>query len=126
MTNRQNILSANRDGLQDHNTDSWQSYYTPILRVAYNLGRKGIDLSNCVDFTGHRYGYAPESGISYNYANQSAECGLSLAVKTDGTEVGSVIWFTDRKKHNYTGLLLPILGSDDEAMILPYGFTVND
>lgn len=124
MTNRDNIIKANKDGLA--NKDSLKSYYTPILQSAFELGQMGIDLSDSADFTGYRYGLSPEHGLSYNYMDAKKEHGLSLAQKKDGTIIASAIWFCNRDKMEYTGLLLPMAGSDGEALILPYNFELLD
>jgi hypothetical protein len=117
LVTRKNILDANRYGLQ---TD-WGAgdFRTPVLQVACYLGREGVDLSQQPDFTGWRYGRGPETGISHNHRDDFSERGLSLAVKPDGSEVESTIWFSG-EKYTYTGLLLPFTGSDGEALILPY------
>ncbi|MDP2652050.1 MAG: hypothetical protein Q8O94_02850 [bacterium] len=123
VTSRQEILAANRVGLSD--TAFW-SYWTPILNIALDLGREGVDLSSQPDFSGPRYGKAPALGVSTNYADNVSERGLSLSVDSGGEVVGSSIWFLGREKTEYTGLLLPYTGSDGEALILPYGFEIFD
>lgn len=68
--------------------------------------------------TGYRYGNIPESGLSFNYADDRAEKGLSLAAINNTDEVGSTVWFTDRKVVTVSGVLLPVTGSDGEPLIL--------
>ncbi len=122
-TNKEKILQANQLGL--HNPDWSLSFYTPIYQMAYNLGCKGIDLSLQPDVRGYRYGVAPESGLSRNYRDGISECGLSLAVITTPgyktEEIGSAMFFSNRKKHYFKGMLLPCKGSDGEPLILMYG-----
>ena len=115
---RLEILKANQNGL--NNPDGFDSYYTPILQIAYNLGQKGINLESQPDVIGERYGNIPEFGLSYNYSADKSENGLSLANLIDEKEVGSTIWFSDRKKVRVSGLLLPYKGSDGENLILTY------
>ena len=115
---RAEILKANHNGLK--NPDGFDSYYTPTLQVAYNLGQKGINLESQPDVSGERYGNIPESGLSYNYAAATSENGLSLANLNGEKEVGSTIWFADRKKVKVAGMLLPYKGSDGESLILTY------
>jgi hypothetical protein len=117
MVTKEQILKANKYGLGGGSGD----YYTPILDAAKNLGLDGFDLSNCETVTGYRYGSAPESMLSYNYTDNRMEHGLSLAAINGGKEIGSSVWFCDRDKKEYTGLLLPVKGSDGEPLILCYG-----
>lgn len=118
------ILKANKAGLK--NPASLRSYYTPVLQVAFELGQQGVDLSGQPTVSGWRYGNIPDSGLSYNYRDRKSERGLSLAQLDGEPEVGSSMWFTDRKKIRVTGLLLPYRGSDGEALVLPYGVDCND
>lgn len=113
--NEQKIRRANQEGLADR--DGYRSYYTPTLQVAYNLGQAGVDLSAAPVVTGYRYGAAPESMISQNYASGTSERGLSLAALAGGKESGSAVWFAGRKIHTYTGILSG-RGSDGEPLIL--------
>lgn len=119
MTNLKKILDANKYGLND-----WQGgdYHTPIYSVAMQLGVSGVNLSECPVVKGYRYGKAPWSGISQNYRDNCSEKGLSLACVNEEQETGSCIWFNDRQKFEYEGLLLPYKGSDGEPLILPFGF----
>lgn len=127
-TNREMILKANKYGQRlDPNDCSGSSWYSPILQVASDLGAlKGIDLTDCPVVTGYRYGTAPASGISYNYADQRSERGLSMAAINGQNEVGSCVWFADRDRVEYTGILLPYTGSDGEPLILAFGFDQFD
>jgi hypothetical protein len=123
MTNRENILQANAYGLRTGVNGG--SYYTPIFEMARLLGMNGLDLSAAPVVSGYRYGDAPELGISRNYREDIAEHGLSLAAIDGGKEIGSCVWFCDRPIRRYNGVLVGT-GSDDEAVILPFGFEVFD
>lgn len=116
---RDQIVRANDQGLRDRDTGDWLSYYTPTLQVAYNLGQAGRDISGQPDVAGYRYGKAPESYISHNHADDRSEHGLSLAAIDGEPEVGSSVWFADRRVYRYTGLLAG-RGSDGEPLILCY------
>jgi len=120
------ILKANAAGIRHRESGTYWNYYSPVLQAAYDHGQKGINLSAQPDFAGKRYGKAPEGGVSRNYTDERSEGGLSLAVKPDGNPVGSSVWFTERKKHDYQGLLLPFTGSDGEALILPYSEDISN
>lgn len=122
---RERILAANKAGMNNPN-DYNTSYYTPAMQVAFEAGQKGIDLSKQPDVTGYRYGKAPDSGISTNYAEGRSERGLSLANLKGGKKVGSTIWFEGRKRYKYTGLLLPWKGSDGEPLIISYQTRYDD
>jgi len=110
---RDDILNANRYGLKQVYTSFW----TPVLEVAYLLGYEGVDLTDAPVVTGYRYGSAPEMFVSNNYRDNVSEKGLSLAAINGQNEVGSSVWFSDRKKHEYTGVLSGT-GSDGEPVIL--------
>lgn len=112
------IRRANKIGL--NNPDMIASFHTPILSVSFQMGQDGIDLSSAPIVSGKRYGKAPESGISQNYADGVAEAGLSLANIDGERECSSVIWFRDREVFSYTGILTG-RGSDGEPVILPIG-----
>jgi len=126
VTTRRLILSINKAGLKHYESDRYWSYHTPILQVAYNLGHRGIDLSIQPDVIGWRAGKSPQCGISTNYRENISEYGLSMLYINDEPICPSMIWFAERKRYEYKGLLLPYLGSDDEPLILPYGFEVMD
>ena len=123
-TNQEAILKANKYGIR--HAGEFASWYTAILQIASELGERGIDLASCPIVTGYRYGSAPERGISTNYAAGSSERGLSLAAVDGGKETGSCMWFADRARHEYTGILLPYKGSDGEPLILAFGFDNYD
>jgi hypothetical protein len=112
------IVNANKAGLKHRGSETIWSYWTPVLQVAYNLGWDGVELTNQV-VSGWRYGAAPAMGISHNFADDTSEKGLALAALDGHVEVGSTIWFSDRKKHSYSGILVPVKGSDGETLILP-------
>ena len=99
----------------------YQGYYTQCLSKAFELGYNGIK----VDFNDvvicRRAGYIPAGGISYNYREQIYERGLSVINVTGEEEVGSSVWFSDRKIITVKGIRLPFTGSDDETLILPLG-----
>ena len=118
---RNQIVEANKRGLSDQGYDDiWEMYDSPVLQIAYNTGRKGINLASQPTITGHRYGKIPSCGISRNYRDDISEQGVSLAIDKNGNEVGTVVWFLSRPKVTVTGLLMPECGSDGEAVVLPY------
>lgn len=114
MTHAQ-YISANASGLAHRTTGQMWSYYTPSLQVAYNLGHEGIDLSIAEVVTGFRYGNAPESFISWNYAANASENGLSIY--TENSIIRSE--FLDRNRVEVSGISAGT-GSDGEALILAY------
>lgn len=109
MITKAQILEANKEGLEGMPC----FYYTPVLKVAHKIGSNGIDLSNAETVTGFRYGKAPENFISWNYAENAPENGLSIY--TEKSVIRSE--FMDRKIYNYTGLVSG-KGSDNETLIL--------
>lgn len=113
------IRTANKEGLES--PASFWDYRTPTLSVALDLGRRGISIQDAPIVTGIRYGKAPESGISHNYRDDISERGLSIAQLAGEKEIGSTMWFAERKECQYTGILLPYKGSDGEALILAEG-----
>jgi len=108
MITKEQILEANKTGLDQDRT----GYYTPVLRVAYNMGLNGISLQDAQTINAFRYGSAPENFLSWNYAENRSENGLS--VYTESSIIRSE--FTDRKIYNYTGLVSG-KGSDGEILI---------
>jgi len=118
MIKVEDILAANRYGLE--NPAAFLGYRTPVLACAQYWGQEGIDLSRAQVVQGWRYGNS-ETGISYNYADDKSEHGLSLAALEGEDEIGSSIWFCDRPKIHFSGILLPSRGSDGEPLILPVG-----
>lgn len=109
MITKEQILGANKDGLSGLPC----FYYTPILKVAHKIGSNGVNLENAEIISGFRYGKAPENFISWNYAENSPENGLSIY--TEKSIVRSE--FINRKKYEYTGLVSG-KGSDNETLIL--------
>jgi hypothetical protein len=109
MITKEQILEANQTGLNEEYT----GYYTPVLRVAYNLGLKGISLQNAETATCFRFGKAPENYLSWNYSENTSENGLS--VYTEKSIIRSE--FLDRQKYEYTGLVSG-KGGDGETLIL--------
>ncbi len=64
-----------------------------------------------------RFGDAPESGQSYNYATNSYEDGLSVYMIADGQLCNTIrCEFTDRKIYAGKGMLIGF-GGDDEALV---------
>lgn len=114
----ESVLRMNAKGLRDRVNGEYQSFYTPVLQSAYNEGIAGHDLSSMPIVWGIRYGKAPELGISFNYAEGKAERGLSLAQEYGKKEIGSSMWFKDRKAYEYRGIKIGV-GSDGETIILP-------
>ena len=113
------ILWANKIGLDDSKSGEYSSFYTPVLQRAYDLGyNKGIDLRDAPIVEGIRYGAAPDSGISQNYAEGTSEYGLSLAQESGKKQIGSSVWFSGRKAYEYRGVKVGT-GSDGETIILP-------
>lgn len=110
------IKKVNALGIQ--NPNAFWFWHTPVLQKAFNLGQLGIDLSDAPVVRGIRYGKAPESGISHNYADDKSERGLSLAQEAGCKEIGSTVWFGDRKAYEYRGVKVGT-GSDGETIILP-------
>jgi hypothetical protein len=111
------IREANEAGLND----SFVCYYTAVLTAAYNLGLNGHSLVGQSIATGYRYGNAPESLLSRNYRDDKTEAGLSMAALVGEAECSSCIFFSDRAKVYYTGIISPVTGSDDETLLLVIG-----
>jgi hypothetical protein len=109
MVTKEQILKANQSGLNQ----DYAGYYTPILTVSRNLGLNGVNLQNAEIATCFRFGKAPENFLSWNYAENTSEKGLS--VYTEKSIVRSE--FLDRKKYEYTGIVSGE-GSDGEILIL--------
>lgn len=127
-TNRKLIIDANRYGLAEHkrDNDEWTSWYTPVLQIAYEYGRRGIDLSDCDDVSGYRYGNIPDGGLSINHRDHESERGLSLAAIDGCEENWIVIFLLERPKIKVSGLLLPKTGAEGEPLILAYGLEQYD
>lgn len=123
---QKDITTANAAGLKHRDGSASWSYYTPVLQMAYNLGLDGVNLSDAPVVSGYRYGKVSEHGLSFNYADQKTEKGLSLAAIDGQPECSSVIWFRDRAKVAVSGVLLPLTGSDNEPLILPVGVIDNN
>ena len=124
MLTRKQILQANKNGLK-YGKEEGAWYYTAVLICAYNLGANGVDLTNAPDVSGYRYGKAPWDFISYNYRDDVAELGLSMACLDGEKPVGSSMWFSVRKEYRYSGMLAG-RGSDGEALILCYDAELLD
>lgn len=110
---------ANARGIKESKSGDCTSYYTPALQVAYSLGHEGISIADNQIVTGYRYGEMPWNGISANAQTGGFEKGLSLACIDGGKEIGSSVWFCDREKHTYSGILVGN-GSDGEPVILSF------
>jgi hypothetical protein len=114
------IRRANSAGLRDANDDAaYECYWTPVLQVAYNLGKAGQSLQDAPVVSGLRFGRAPESGLSHNHREDVCEMGLSLAQEYGGSEIGSTMWFRERAAFEYRGIKVGT-GSDGETLILPF------
>ena len=109
----------NKNGLSQKDNPEWDSYYTKILQAAYNIGLDGIDISTAPIVNATRAGKAPWDGISVNHKPGESENGLSCLSINGGEEHWSASFVGNRERHEYTGILLPITGSDDEPLILP-------
>ncbi len=112
------ILSANKYGISDKKNQGFTMWNTPVLLVAYELGLEGINLHDCKVVEVERYGKAPEGFISFNYAENTKEMGLSCSNIKNEDENSPCAWFANREKYTYKGLLLPVSGSDGELLIL--------
>ena len=68
---------------------------------------------------GWRYGAMPASGHSWNYRENQAEAGVSMAWIEGEAEVQSfaVLGASDREKCWYRGILLEERGGDDEPLL---------
>ena len=119
-TNLDSILSVNKYGME--NPNGFDSFRTPIHQMAYELGQSGVDLSKQPVVKGWRRGKPPESGISSNYRDDISERGLSLMAIDNGKPGFSEMFMGDREKYNVEGILLPKKGSDNENLVLPFGF----
>ena len=113
-------------GKIDAANNNYQCWQTSCLDVAYLLGHNGKELNfddvvKCV-----RAGKAPKGGISYNYRDQSSENGLSVLNVIGEEEVGSSVWFAERKEVEVEGIRLPYKGSDGETLILPLNIEQYD
>jgi hypothetical protein len=116
------IKDANAAGLRHVDTDIYWSYHTPTLETAYVLGREyGLSLEGAPVVTGQRFGKPPESGISRNHADDTAELGLSLAGLGDEIEYGLWSGAMGKELVTVTGVLVPETGSDGEPLILMTG-----
>ena len=93
------------------------SNFGPMNRLAFNSGIRADDFPMME--TGYRYGKAPQSGVSKNYADNTYEPGVSMAaVGDDNSWLGNSIFFRDRDIHEYQGLHNPnIRGSDGEPLL---------
>ncbi len=119
MSAKEEILRANRDGLNQAYPYGYPEM--GILKIAYNLGERGYDLSHQEVVETYRFGGIPEMGVSTNYSTGYPEMGVSSAVRfNDHTaEATSAVWFANRKKTPIRGIASPVSGSDGELLILP-------
>lgn len=112
------LRKAYEQGRRDAEMDSYCSWWTPRLEMAYRLGHKGIGVDFDKAVRGYRYGACPRHA-SRNYATDTLEAGVSLAALEGEKEAGSSIWFADREKERAEGLLIEERGSDGEPLIIP-------
>ena len=141
-TTRDVFLMANKEGLkfkkhclpfstetEDEHCEFirnyYRSWYTPLLKLAYDFGVSGVDLSTKDVVKGWRYGKASWCGISQNHVTGESEKGLSLAAIGDDKPHWEAMFLSDRPKYEYEGILVE-KGSDGEPVILPFGFEVYD
>jgi hypothetical protein len=111
------IIEANADGLAGQEYE----YDTQAERIANWLGRvRNVSLAGQPVVSGYRYGAVPQSLLSQNYAEDKPECGVSLAALDGQKEIGSTMWFSDRKKVAVRGILVPRKGSDGEPLVIPF------
>ncbi len=114
----QYIRKAYELGKRHAATGDYTSWYTPRLQMAYDLGYEGVGVDFDHIVKGYRFGDVPE-GCSFNFRDNCKEHGVSLAAIEGQKEVGSVMWFGDRKKVEVTGLLISDTGSDGEPLVIP-------
>lgn len=70
-----------------------------------------------IQIVGYRYGIAPESGRSYNFRDNSYECGVSMASVGYDKEIRSfAVDEADKKKYYYIGTVCGE-GGDDEICL---------
>lgn len=113
------LRKAYESGKKMKETGDYFFFYTPRLQLAADLGSLGIGVDFDHIVSGYRYGDVPTDKASYNYRDEHWEPGVSLAALDGEEEIGSAIWFGDRKKVNVTGLLVDDKGSDGEPLIIP-------
>lgn len=97
---------------------NYKCWYTPRLEIAYLNGFEGISIDFDRVVTGYRFGECPKYS-SFNYRDNQKENGVSLAALDGQKEVGSTMFFEDRKKVTVKGLLIGTKGSDGEPLVLP-------
>jgi len=115
----QHYKTAYAYGVRDAKTGGLTGWRTGSLQAAHEMGMEGISINWDKIVIGERYGDLPETGRSFNYADNTAEFGVSLSNIKGEKEIGSSMWFSDRKKVEVRGILLPVTGSDGEPLILP-------
>ena len=119
MITIENYKSAYNYGVNDSKNGEITGWFTPALEAAYDMGYRGIaiDFENVV--IAERYGNLPEGGVSFNYSEGKKELGCSASNIKGEKEIGSSMWFADREKIEFSGILLPVTGSDGEPLVLP-------
>lgn len=110
---------AYRLGQVDAANNDYQCWSTACLDVAYTLGRDGKEINFDDVVKCNRAGNIPFGGVSYNFRDQLSENGLSVLNVIGENEVGSSVWFADRKEIEVEGIRLPYKGSDGETLVLP-------
>lgn len=120
------LIEANKAGLRHRKNGNFWLWETPLLAVSYELGLDGVSILNQPIVIGERYGKAPDTYVSMNYRDGIKEMGMSLSNLIEEEEVGSSMWFSDRKKYQYEGILSPEKGSDDEYLLLAFDFENYD
>jgi hypothetical protein len=121
------IKKANEMGLRDASDGTWSCWWDKILNVAYELGQDGHDLSDQPVVDAHRWGDAPESGISVNHREDRAEKGCSCAYLDSNTSdcYGYMTHVSGAESVAIRGVLVPDTGSDGEPLILLVGNGVD-
>lgn len=126
MTTINRYRRAYELGQQDKANNSYQNWMTTCLGVAYDLGYEGKELNFNDVVKCYRAGSIPFGGVSFNYREQTSENGLSVLNVIGEGEVGSAVWFAERKVIEVEGIRLPYKGSDGETLILPLNIEQYD
>jgi hypothetical protein len=121
------IRRANKIGLGHKNSGEWVCWWNRILDTAYNLGQDGIDLSDAPIVDAHRWGNAPDDGISVNHRDDRAERGCSCAWLDSNLDdnYGYMTHASGAECVAIRGILVPDTGSDGEPLVLLVGDGVD-